>query len=387
VSRPDRSEVHKLVTHFPKKGKKSEDIMERIISEKEKDMDFSSGNIFGSMCTEPLEIAKEVYLRFIGSNLGNPGLYEGTQELEREVHEAVASLINAEAAKSLSVGGGTEGNIIALWRARELSGKNKVLLPKSAHFSFKKACSMLKMEPDHVSLTEKYTMDLEELAEKIDDETAAVVGIAGTTEHGAIDPIRKIAELTDDIYLHVDAAFGGFVIPFLKESGHDLPDFSFEIEGVDSLVLDPHKMGISPVPLGLLYSRHEDHIYIDSPYLTGQRQKSIRGTRASASIPAFWATLNYLGKEGYKKMISRCMENTYYLLDRMKEEGFEPTTEPYMNIVSFKYDEPKRMVNEMAERGWNISRTVNPPGLRFVIMPHVTTKKIDEIVKDLGDLK
>ncbi|MFP4608561.1 MAG: tyrosine decarboxylase MfnA, partial [Candidatus Aenigmatarchaeota archaeon] len=265
-----------MAVDFPENGKDIDELMERIDSAEEKDMNFSSGKIFGSMCTEPLDVAKEVYSRFIESNLGNPGLYKGTKGLEGEVHEAVSSLIHADKTEALSIGGGTEGNIIALWRAREKSGKKKVLLPESAHFSFEKACSMLNMKAEYVSLTDDYTINVQDLQEKIDDETAAVVGIAGTTEHGAIDPIEEIAELTEDTYLHVDAAFGGFVIPFLKEMDRDLPAFDFDIDGVDSLVLDPHKMGMSPIPLGLFYSRGEFNISIDSPYLTGGDQKSIR---------------------------------------------------------------------------------------------------------------
>ncbi|MEF8873829.1 MAG: tyrosine decarboxylase MfnA [Candidatus Thermoplasmatota archaeon] len=372
---------------FPETGGDIDELMEVIRSAEDKDVNFSSGKIFGSMCTEPLDIAKKVHSRFMESNLGNPGLYQGTKELEEDVHGAVASLINAGEAEALSVGGGTEGNIIGLWRAREKSGKDKVLLPQSSHFSFEKACSMLDMRPEYISLTDRYTMDLDELEEKLDDETAAVVAIAGTTEHGAVDPIKKISELTEDVHLHVDAAFGGFVIPFLDELDHDLPSFDFEIDGVDSLVLDPHKMGMSPVPLGLFYSRNDNEITIDSPYLTGEHQKGIRGTRASASIPAFWITLNYLGKKGYKNMISQCMQRTYYLLDRMEEENFSPVVDPSMNIASFKHEDPKKIVRKMAEKGFNLSRAVTPPGLRFVVMPHVSMESIDEVVKHLGDLK
>ncbi|MBS3816535.1 MAG: tyrosine decarboxylase MfnA [Candidatus Thermoplasmatota archaeon] len=374
---------------FPDKGKDTEEIMDKIDEAREKDMNFSSGRIFGSMCTESPDLAKEVYSRFLESNLGNPGLYPGTSQLEEEVHEAVGSLIDAGDVESLSVGGGTEGNIIALWRARERSGRRKVLLPESAHFSFEKACSLLDMESEYIPLTDDFKMDIEVLKNKLEaerEEIAAVVGIAGTTELGAIDPIEQIGELSEDIYFHVDAAFGGFVIPFLEELDHDLPAFDFEVKGVDSLTLDPHKMGMAPIPLGLFYSREGEDISIDSPYLTGGGQKSIRGTRASASIPAFWAVMHHFGKEGYKNLISACMEKTYYLIDRMEEVGFEPIIEPNMNIASFRYEEPDEMVERLYEKGWNVSRTVHPKGLRFVVMPHVSFEGIDEIVEILSGM-
>jgi len=369
---------------FPKAGKDLETIMEEIGSAEEMNLNFSSGNVFGSMCTRPLNIAKEVYTRFLESNLGNPGLYPGTVRLEKEVHEAIGSLIHAGDIESHSVGGGTEGNIMALWRAREKSGNKKVLLPKSAHFSFKKACSLLDMTEEYLPLTDRYQTDIGALEDKLDEETAAVVGIAGTTELGVIDPIEKMAEISGDIHFHVDAAFGGMVIPFMDE---DMPSFDFQIQGVDTLIVDPHKMGMSPVPLGLFYSKSKDSISVDSPYLSGEKQKSLRGTRASASIPAFWATINLLGKEGYKDVIDECMENTSYLVSRMEEKGFELIIEPSMNIASFRCETPKNIVEDMKEKGWNISRTINPLGLRFVVMPHVSKQSIDEMVEVLDEIR
>ncbi|MEF8832289.1 MAG: tyrosine decarboxylase MfnA [Candidatus Thermoplasmatota archaeon] len=377
----------KVVHAFTMDGKDPKEIKDRLKYFKEKDFDFSSSRVFASMCTKPLDIAKEAYMEFIESNLGNPGLYPGTMEMEEDVLEAVSELINAGGMKGFSVGGGTEGNIIALWRARESTDNRKVILPKSAHFSFEKACSLLDMEPDYVSLTKDYTVDIDEMEEKIDDDTAAVVGIAGTTEHGAIDPIEKIAELSSEIPFHVDAAFGGFVIPFMEMLGYDVPSLDVSLKGIDSISLDPHKMGMSPIPLGLFYSNGENEISIDSPYLTGKDQKSIRGTRASASIPAFWSTMNLLGVEGYKETISDCMEKTEYLVELMEERGFETITEPTMNIASFRSEQPKVLVEKCAERDWYISRTVTPPGLRFVVMPHVTERSIEKIVEVLGGMR
>ncbi len=370
---------------FPQKGIAEGKIMARILKAKREDNDFTDGTVFGSMCTSPLEIAKKVHSMFLESNLGNPGLYMGTIELEREVHEAVASLINApEGYEALSVGGATEGNILALWRARNECGKNKVILPKSAHFSFKKACDLLGMESVEIPLDKDHLPDLYIMEDKIDDDTAVVVGIAGTTELGLVEPIEEIAKIAGDIHLHVDAAFGGFTIPFLKQY-ETLPRFDFNISGVDSLVLDPHKMGLSTIPLGLYYSIDEHPISVEAPYLTGKHQKTITGTRMSASIPAFWSVIKYIGFEGYSSIVESCMKNTRVLLDLGKSIGLDPIVEPVLNIVSFHHQDPDSVVKKMAKKGWNISQTVNPRGLRFVIMPHVTEGSIYKMVPALED--
>jgi len=371
--------------NFPHEGKTDEEILEKIHSVKELDMDFLSNKIFGSMCTESTHIGKKVHRMFLDANLGNPGLYSGTRKLETEVHEAVSSLIGADMKEVLSLGGATEGNIIGLWRARNLSDKKKVLIPESAHFSFQKACDMLDLEPVYIPLDEKYRVDVSVIEEKIDDDTAAVVGIAGTTELGQVDPIDSIADLCGDTFLHVDAAFGGFVIPFLKGSRYERSSFRFDFDNIDTYVLDPHKMGMSTIPLGLMFCKKESPLSIESPYLTGKDQKTIRGTRCSASIPAFWATMNHLGMKGYTEIVERCMENTFYLVERMQELGFHKIIEPVMNIASFHHEDPDDLVTNMSKKGFNISRTVNPLGLRFVIMPHVNKEGIDEMINILGD--
>ncbi len=370
---------------FPEKGRDYEEIMDIIEEANERDVKFGSGHVFGSMCSEPLEITKKVHSMFIEANLGNPGLCRGTERLKNEVNRAISSLINApDDCESLTIGGGTEGNILALWRARNETGNRRVILPKSAHFSFLKACDILEMEPVYLPSDENYLPDLELLEEMIDDSIAAVVGVAGTTELGLIEPIEEMADIVGDIHLHVDAAFGGLVIPFLKELGYEMPAYDFEIDGVDSLVLDPHKMGLSTIPLSIFYSREPLSFSVEAPYLSGERQRTLRGTRSSASISAFWATMNFLGREGYRQIIAQCMENTRYLLKELKSIGLEPIIEPLMNIASFHQDNAEKVVKEMERRGYNISRTVDPSGLRFVVMPHVNKENIDAMTKELS---
>lgn len=67
-----------------------------------------------------------------------------------------------------------------------------------------------------------------------------------------IDPIPEISDICHDnnIFLHIDATFGGFIIPFLKELGYDLHDFDFKLKGVSSISVDGHEMGGCAIPLG-----------------------------------------------------------------------------------------------------------------------------------------
>ena len=66
-------------------GLKKREILELLEKKLKNDFSYDSGSILGSMCTEPLDLAKEIYLQFISKNLGDPGLFLGTAELEEEL--------------------------------------------------------------------------------------------------------------------------------------------------------------------------------------------------------------------------------------------------------------------------------------------------------------
>ena len=70
-----------------------------------------------------------------------------------------------------------------------------MIVPESAHFSFKKACDILCLEMRTVPLGTDFRMDADRAAEQVDDNTVALVGIAGTTEYGMVDPIEKLSKI------------------------------------------------------------------------------------------------------------------------------------------------------------------------------------------------
>ena len=258
------------------------------------DYKYCDGRILGSMCTEAHPFAKEVYCKFLDSNLGDPGLFKGTKQIEVEVVKSIGKLLSLDNAYGNIVTGGTEANLMAIRAARNHARKYKgikngeIIIPASAHFSFKKAADMLNLNIVEAELDDDYKIDVESLKNAISDKTVAIVAIAGTTELGLIDPIEEISKIAHDnnIYFHVDAAFGGFSIPFLKKCGYDLPVFDFSLEGVCSITVDPHKMGLAPIPAGGIIFRKQEYLdvmAIDSPYLTVKKQSTIVGTRLGAS--------------------------------------------------------------------------------------------------------
>ncbi|MCD6236753.1 MAG: tyrosine decarboxylase MfnA, partial [Thermoplasmata archaeon] len=286
------------------------------------------------------------------------------------------------------VSGGTEGNLVAILAAKHLTGKTEIVVPKHAHFSFSKIANMMNLKLKVVDTSNTHTLEVGKLKNVISDKTAAVVAVAGSTELGAIDPIQEIAELCDEeqVFLHVDAAFGGFAIPFLKDLGYDLPDFDFVVRGVSTVSLDAHKMGCSAIPLGIVVARDKEwfeEMSIDAPYVSRRRQSSLLGTRSGGPVAAAYAVISHLGREGYQKIARRCMETTYYTEQRLREIGLTTVIEPVLNVLGVRVNNLNEVIRGLLEKGWHVNPVERLSCFRMVIMPHITKQIIDEFIPDL----
>ncbi len=379
-----------------KKGIAKDEVFELLENYKKRDMTHRSGRILGSMCTCPHEVAVKAYIMFLESNLGDPGLFQGTKTMEDEVIAMLGDLLGKSDVYGNIITGGTEANIMAMRAARN-SRRIKdpeIIVPKSAHFSFKKAADVLCLNMREAELDEEYRVDINSVKELISDKTVAVVGIAGTTELGVIDPIEELSNVCQEreIFLHVDAAFGGFSIPFLNQIGYDLPKFDFTLPGVCSITIDPHKMGLAPIPTGGILFRDKsylDAMSVETPYLTEDCQSTMVGTRTGASTAATWALLKHLGCDGYQKIAGKCMEMTKLLVPGVKDAGFQLVTEPQLNIVTFVgegmsvYD----IAAQLEEKGWAVSISSHPKAIRIIVMPHVKKEHVEAFVEDLRQIR
>ena len=372
-----------------KSDKKGYKILKELKNYRDEDFTFSSGRILGSMCTQPHEIAKESYLKFLETNLGDPELFPGTRKIEKKYISYISSILNAPKTSTGLIGsGGTESNIIAIWVAKNLTGKKEIIVPESAHFSFNKIESLMDVKITTIPLTKNYIIDIIKMKKKITKNTIAVVGIAGSTELGTIDPIPEISDICYDenIFLHVDAAFGGFIIPFLKDLRYNLPDFDFKLKGVSSVSIDAHKMGYSAIPLGSLIIRNQkwlNKISVETPYISSKKQTGILATRSGGPVAAAYAVEKYLGYEGYRNLVKNCMDNTKYAEEKITKLGLNLVIKPTMNVLGVKIRKPAKLVNKLTEYKWKVNKMERLSAIRIVVMPHVTKKIIDEFIPDL----
>jgi tyrosine decarboxylase/aspartate 1-decarboxylase len=384
-------------------GLSEREIFSYLENAKSEDTDYY--RVLSSMCTHPHRIAIEAHRLFIEANLGDLGLFAGAHRLEQEVVRMLGELLHAPLSDVPSGGpckssvcgylttGGTESNIQAVRGMKnlvtagrkELKGTPNIVIPESAHFSFDKVADMMGIEVRRASLDSEFRVDLASVERFINKNTIGIVGIAGNTEFGQVDPIDKLSELAleNELFLHVDAAFGGFVIPFLEKS----QPFDFKVPGVTSIAIDPHKMGLSTIPSGALLFRSPsflDSLKVNTPYLTTKAQFTLTGTRSGASAAATCAVMKYLGYEGYRKNVEYCMQLTKQMISGARKIGFEPLIEPVMNVVSLKVPKPDLVREQLLQKfGWNVSITRSPRALRLVLMPHNKPEDIELFLQDL----
>ena len=245
----------------------------------------------------------------------------------------------------------------------------------------------------NADLNEDYTVDSGCVSDLITENTVAIVGIAGTTELGMIDPIGELSDiaLENDIHLHVDAAFGGFSIPFLKEEGYDFPDFDFSLKGVRSITVDPHKMGLAPIPAGGILFKDEIYLKamnVDSPYLTVKQQSTIVGTRLGATAAATYAVMKHLGREGYRNNAKEALDNAFFLARELENLGYELVVEPKLNIVAFNHPQIKteELASLLEEKDWKVSCSHCPKAIRIILMNHIKRHHLIELLKDLKEI-
>ncbi|WNY23890.1 Glutamate decarboxylase [Methanimicrococcus hongohii] len=403
---------------------------EKGISEKElfaelgsfSNADTNFKKVFSSMCTIPHPVAVKAQQQFSLSNIGDPGLFRGTCEMETEVIKMAAGILNHPDSKSAFghlTSGGTESNIEAVLHMKnrfsdfspgsspDSGSKLNLIVPKTAHFSFEKIANLLGIELKKADIDSSFRVIPESVESLIDKNTIGLIGIAGSTEFGECDPIEQLSEIAvkHNLPLHIDAAFGGFVYPFLNQSQSNYnTKFAFDLPGVTSVSLDPHKMGLSVIPSGILIFKDNsvlssslDKIKVKTPYLTSRYQSTLTGTRPGSSVAATYAVMKHLGVEGYQKNVAYCMDLVDHFQKELKKIGLKPCIPPAINIItvavsseSDKFDKAaahektEKIRSQLLEKyGWNVSATKTIPALRFVLMPHITKEDISELISDL----
>ena len=380
-----------------KEGKSKQEILKILEEKLSSDSCYEEGTILGSMCTDPLDIGKEVYIKYLDKNLGDPGLFKGTAELEDELIKEMGELFGGKDIIGTFTTGGSEANIISMRIAKKIRSdikKPEIVVPASAHASFEKGEDFLGVKIRKAKLKENFELDLNHFESLINDNTCGVVGIAGTTSLGLIDPIKEMGDIIEgkNIFFHVDAAFGGFVLPFLERLNYPIPPWDFRVKQVSSITADPHKMGMGIIPSGGFLIRNPvilEKIGFEIPYLAGGNFKHfhIVGTRPGGTVVAFWAIMKSLGINGFTRIIKECMENTEYFVKRISEiQGIRIAAKPVMNVAGITTKNGESICEidkDLRKKGYMVGKFTDFNLIRIVIMPHVKREHLSRFCDDL----
>jgi len=216
----------------------------------------------------------------------------------------------------------------------------------------------------------------------------AIVGSAGNYPYGLIDPLEKLSAiaLKHDIGMHVDGCLGGFIFPWIEKLGYDIPPFDFRLPGVTSMSADTHKYGFALKGTSVVLYRRNSfrrHQYFNVPDWPGGMYASptAAGSRSGGLTAATWASLVYLGEEGYLKAAKSIMA----VADQIKS-GIEAIPELALIgtptfVISFRSDEVDVFhINDfMKTRGWRFNVLQLPSALHFcVTMPQTFAERVAE---------
>jgi len=200
------------------------------------------------------EIAQVAFCKHIGDNvIQQHGLHPSVAKYECEVLEMVLALFNApKGATGTFTTGGSESILLALKTARERAralkpelGIPEIIVPQSAYAVFNKACHLLGIKLVQMTTSPDFRADIEGMRDAINNNTIMMVGSAPPFPYGVVDPISELASIAKNhnIWFHVDACIGGFVLPFARDLGESVPAFDFSVDGVTSISCDFHKYG------------------------------------------------------------------------------------------------------------------------------------------------
>lgn len=282
---------------------------------------------------------------------------------------------NAEHSLGVFCSGGTVANISALWIARNNIFKPRgdfkgiaqqglfaalkaydyeglaILVSERGHYSLSKSAdvlgvgreSLIAIETDEnnkvrADLVEQKCLELQQKNIKV----MAIVGVAGTTETGNIDPLNELADIAErhQIHFHVDAAWGGATL-LSNKYGELLKG----IERADSITIDAHKQLYVPMGAGIVLFKSlstSDAIEHHADYILRKGSKDLGSHTLEGSRPGMAMLLHssfqIIGRQGYGLLIDQSLDKARYFASLIHQEpDFELITEPELCLLTYRY--------------------------------------------------
>lgn len=363
-----------------------------------KDPFYEHGFILSSMVTKPLDVAIKAFLEFLDTNSGDPTIFRNVYRMERYVINKLVRILGctSELCNGYIVSGGSEANFLSLWLLRNYAFKNKnvrkpeIVISYASHHSVIKAANALKLKIIYSRLNSNYKMDPDNVAEKVSKNTIAIVANVGSVELGTVDDVNKLSKISSEyeIPLHIDAAFGGFILPIIENLKFEkFPGFT--CENVYTITADPHKTLFTPIPSGGFFVKDHKllkYIRFKASYLLGKTTETLVGTRSGGSVASTYAVLKFYGLKKLREIYMRCYKIASYFYQKLLKTGrFKIYGSLETPIVCFKplTCRTDYLLKKLREKGWIIYKSSIVDGLRVVFMPHVNEVVVNRFLNDL----
>jgi glutamate decarboxylase len=392
---------------FPDDGMPAPDVYNLI--QEEMELDGDPARNLATFVTTWMELpAKFMIAENLHRNFIDHAEYPRTAEIEQRCIRLLADLFHAPGeTMGARCQGSSEaimlGALAAKWRwrkRREDAGQDtsspNLVFGNDVHVVWDKFCRYFDVEPRQIPLEPgKYTIGPEDVEPLVDENTIGVVAVLGTTFTGEADDVVGIDELLGsildtkglDVPLHVDAASGGFVWPFI----HKDEKWDFQLARVRSINVSGHKFGMVYPGIGWLVFREKEDLPEDLVFYENYLGKldatfTLNFSTGSSMVLAQYYNFCRFGRSGYEEIIGNMAKNADYLADQLDETGrFEMIGRgrPQLPLVCFKlagvedlaYDETDLVGQLASERGWMVPAYTMPPNAESVKVMRALVKE------------
>jgi glutamate decarboxylase len=350
--------------------------------------------------------ARSLIAETLDKNIVDKDEYPQTAELERRCVNILADLWHAHPganATGTSTTGSSEAAMLAgmallwRWRARRRAAGEPTDRPNlvsgiNVQVCWEKFCRYWGVEPRLAPMEgDRRHLDGEQAARLCDDNTIGVVAILGSTFDGSYEPVAEIAAALDglerehglDVPLHVDAASGGFVAPFIQPE----LQWDFRLPRVQSINASGHKYGLVYPGIGWALWRNADalpeELVFHVNYLGGDMPDfALNFSRPGSQVVAQYYNFLRLGRDGYRIVHQGCREVAQRLSAGIAALGpFELLTDGSdLPVFAFKLRDDVtnytvfEVSRELRERGWQVPAYTLPANLEHVAVLRIVVR-------------
>ena len=396
---------------LPSIGRPADEVLADLTAKRSDDVRWANGRTFGLVFDggeDVRAVAEQAARLYLHENALNTLAFPSLGSIQSEICGWTADLLNGSRAAGFLTSGGTESILCAVLAARDRAlaergvTEPELVLPISAHAAFHKGAHMFGLRTRTVPVTDEWTTDLDAMADAVGPDTALVVASAPQYPQGTVDPVPEVAAMAAEVgaSCHVDACMGGFVLPFAEMEGHTTQPWDFRVEGVTSISADLHKLGYAPKGVSVILHRSRElrryQTFDFDGWLAGRYiTPNMQGTRSGLPMAAAWAVLQYLGVDGYRRLVRTTLDTADTIRSGIRAiDGLRILGNPVHHLLAIstepEMEEEARRIDlfalgeAMADRGWHLDRQGPPPSLHMTVSAG-NTKAVNEFLADLSE--